>query len=158
VLEERAMPMIARIIMFLQTPPSTVFIFFIFWFILATLPMLVFIFLEQMCGERPLILYVSHLFFGDVLLFAFLGLIAGTGHLLLITASQWTYHVDVKRKIQSASCGPLTRISVTFHHVSAREGPSIDFHGELSQDQLALLNSWLNLPTELFAVIGVVGE
>jgi hypothetical protein len=30
VLEERAMPMIARIITFLQTLPSTVFIFFVF--------------------------------------------------------------------------------------------------------------------------------
>jgi hypothetical protein len=47
---------------------------------------------------------------------------------------------------------------VTFHHVNAQEGPSIDFHGELPQDQSALLNSRLNLPTELFAVIGVVGE
>jgi hypothetical protein len=47
---------------------------------------------------------------------------------------------------------------VTFHHVNAREGPSIDFHGELSQDQSTLLNSQLNLPTKLFAVIGVVGE
>jgi hypothetical protein len=47
---------------------------------------------------------------------------------------------------------------VTFHHVNAREGPSIDFHGELSQDQSALLNSRLNLPMELFAVVDVVGE
>jgi hypothetical protein len=47
---------------------------------------------------------------------------------------------------------------MTFHHVNAREGPSIDFRGELSQDQSTLLNSRLNLPTELFAVVGVVGE
>jgi hypothetical protein len=47
---------------------------------------------------------------------------------------------------------------MTFHHVNAREGPSIDFHGELSHDQSALLNNQLNLPMELFAVIGVVGE
>jgi hypothetical protein len=47
---------------------------------------------------------------------------------------------------------------VTFRHVNAREGPSIDFYGELSQDQLALLNSRLNLPMELFAVVGVVDE
>jgi hypothetical protein len=51
------------------------------------LPILVFIFLEQMCGERPLIPHVSHLFFGDVLLFAFLGPITGTGPLLLVAAS-----------------------------------------------------------------------
>jgi hypothetical protein len=47
---------------------------------------------------------------------------------------------------------------VTFHHVNAREGTSINFYGELSQDQSALLNSRLNLPMELLAVIGVVGE
>jgi hypothetical protein len=57
-----------------------------------------------------------------------------------------------------ASCRPLARIPMTFYHVNAREGPSIDFHGELSQDQSTLLNSWLNLPTELFAVVGGVGE
>jgi hypothetical protein len=47
---------------------------------------------------------------------------------------------------------------VTFYHVNAWEWPSINFHGELSQDQSALLNSQLNLPMELFAVIGAVGE
>jgi hypothetical protein len=73
--------MIARIFTFLQTLPSTVFIFFVFRFILAMLPMLVFIFLEQMREERPLIPHVSHLFFGEVLLFAFPGLIMGTGSL-----------------------------------------------------------------------------
>jgi hypothetical protein len=82
----------------------------------------------------------------------------GTDPFLLVAALQWTYHVDVEQKIQSASCRPLARIPVTFHHVNVREGPSIDFHGELSQDQSTLLNSRLNLPTELFAVIGVVGE
>jgi hypothetical protein len=40
----------------------------------------------------------------------------------------------------------------------AREGPSIDFHGELSQDQSDLLNRRLNLPTELFGGVDVVGE
>jgi hypothetical protein len=150
--------MIAWIFTFLQTLPNTVFIFFVFWFVLVTLPILVFIFLEQMRGERPLILHVSHLFFGDVPLFAFSEPIVGTGPLLLVVASRWTYHVDIEWKIQSASCRQLTRILVTFHHVNAREGPSINFYGELSQDQSALLNSRLNLPMELLAVIGVVGE
>jgi hypothetical protein len=72
--------------------------------------------------------------------------------------SQWAYLVDIKRKIKTVSCRPLARIPVTFHHVNAQEGPSIDFHGELSQDQSALLNSRLNLLMELFAVVGVVGE
>jgi hypothetical protein len=102
--------------------------------------------------------HMSHLFFGDVLLFAFPGPIAVTSPLLLIAESQWTCHVDVKQKIQSALCRPLARIPMTFHHVNAREGPSIDFHGKLSHDQSTLLNSRLNLPMELFAVIGVVGE
>jgi hypothetical protein len=46
---------------------------------------------------------------------------------------------------------------MTFHYVNARKGLRIDFHGELSQDQPSLLNSRLNLPMELFAVVGVVG-
>jgi hypothetical protein len=73
-----------------------VFIFFVFRFVLVTLLILVFIFLEQMRRERPLISHVSHLFFGDVLLFTFLRPIAGTGPLLLVAASQWTCHVDVE--------------------------------------------------------------
>jgi hypothetical protein len=47
---------------------------------------------------------------------------------------------------------------MTFHHVNTWEGPGIDFHGELSQDQPTLLNSQLNLLMALFAVVGVVGE
>jgi hypothetical protein len=47
---------------------------------------------------------------------------------------------------------------VSFYHVNAREWPSIDFHGELPQDQSGLLNSQLNLPMQLLAVIGGVGE
>jgi hypothetical protein len=46
VLEERAMPVITWIFTSLQTLPSTALIFLIFWFVLATLPLLVFIFLE----------------------------------------------------------------------------------------------------------------
>jgi hypothetical protein len=60
------------------------------------LPILVFIFLEQMRRERSLIPHVSHLLFSDVLLFTFLGSIAGTGPLLLVAAPRWTCHVDVK--------------------------------------------------------------
>jgi hypothetical protein len=81
------------------------------------------------------------LFFGDVLPFAFLGPIAGTGPLLLIAASWWSCHINVEREIQTASRKPLTCIPVTFYHVNTRELPSIDFHGELPQDQSALLNS-----------------
>jgi hypothetical protein len=110
-----------------------------------------------MRGERPLILHVSHLFFGDVLPFAFPGPIAGTGPLLLIAALRWSCHINIEREIQMASRRPLTCIPVTYH-VNAREWPSIDFHGELPQDQSALLNSRLNLLTELFAVVGGMGK
>jgi hypothetical protein len=79
VLEERAIPMIARILTSLQTLPSMVFIFFVFWFVLAMLPILVFIFLKQMRGEWLLILHVPHLLFSDVFPFAFPGPIVGTG-------------------------------------------------------------------------------
>jgi hypothetical protein len=103
--------------------------------------------------ERPLIPHVSHLFFGDVLLFAFLGPIAGIGPLLIVTL-RWSCHINIEREIQMASRRPLTCIPMTFYHVNAWERLSIDFHGELPQDQWALLNNRLNLPTELFAVIG----
>jgi hypothetical protein len=111
-----------------------------------------------MRGERPLIPHVSHLFFGDVLPFAFLGPIAGTGPLLLVTALRWSCNINVEREIQTALRIPLACIPVTFYHVNARERTSIDFHGELPQDQSTLLNSQLNLPTELFAVIGGMGK
>jgi hypothetical protein len=149
--------MIACILTSLQTLPSTVFIFFMFRFVLAMLAILVFIFLEQMRGEWSLIPHVPHLHFSDVFPFAFPGPIAGTGP-LLIAMSQWSCHIDVEREIQSASRRPFTYIPVTFYHVNAWERPSINLHGELSQDQLALLNSRLNLSTELFIVVGGVGE
>jgi hypothetical protein len=101
---------------------------------------------------------MPHLLFSDVFSFAFLGPIVGTGPLVLVTTSQWSCHIDVEREIQSASRRPFTCIPVTFYHVNVRERPSINFYGELSQDLSALLNSRLNLSTELFAVIGGVGE
>jgi hypothetical protein len=111
-----------------------------------------------MRGEWPLMLHVPHLFFSDALPFTFLGPIAGTGPLLLIAMSQWSCHIDVEHKIQSTSCRPFACIHVTFYHVNTWEWPSINFHGKLSQDQSTLLNSRLKLPTELFAVVGGVGE
>jgi hypothetical protein len=84
---------------------------------------------------------MSHLFSGDVLPFTFLGPIAGTGPLLLVTASWWSYHINVEREIQMASHRLLTCILVTLYHVNAWEWLSIDFHGELPQDPSALLNS-----------------
>jgi hypothetical protein len=46
--------------------------------------LLVFIFLEQMRREWPLILHVPHLLFSDVFPFSFSGLIVGTGPLLVV--------------------------------------------------------------------------
>jgi hypothetical protein len=105
-----------------------------------------------------LIPHVSHLFFGDVLPFTFPGPIMGTGPLLLVMALRWSCHINVEREIQTASRRLLTCIPETFYHVNAREQPSIDFHGELPQHQSSLLNSRLNLPTELFAVVGDMGK
>jgi hypothetical protein len=152
--------MIACILASLQTLPSMVFIFFIFLFVfvLVTLLILVFIFLEQMRKEWPSIPHVPHLLFSDVFPFTFPGPIAGTGPLLRVMTSQWSCYIDVEREIQSVSRRPFTCIPVTFYHVNARERPSINFHGKLSQDQSALLNSRLNLSMELFAVVGGVGE
>jgi hypothetical protein len=111
-----------------------------------------------MRGERLLISHVSHLFYSDVLPLAFPGPIVGTGPLLLIAASRWSCHINVEREIQMASHRPLTCIPMTFYHVNTRERLSIDIHGELPQDQSALLNSRLNLLTELFSVIGGMGK
>jgi hypothetical protein len=122
------------------------------------LPIQVFIFLNQMRREWPLIPHVPHLLFSDVFPFAFSGPIVGTGPLLLVAMSQWSFHIDVEYEIQSALRRPFTCILVTFYHVNAQERPNINFHGELSQDQSTLLNSQLNLSTELFAVVGGVGE
>jgi hypothetical protein len=102
--------------------------------------------------------HVPHLLFSDVFPFAFLGPIMGTGPLLLIVTSQWSCHIVVEREIQSVSRRPFTCIPVTFYHDNAWERASINFHGELSQDQSALLNSRLNLSMELFGVVGAVGE
>jgi hypothetical protein len=105
------------------------------------LPILVFIFLEEMRGERPLIPHVSHLFLSDVIPFAFSRPIMGTGPLLLVAASQYSCHLNVKQEIQSSSRRPFTYILVTFYHVNTKERPRINFHGELPQDQSALLDS-----------------
>jgi hypothetical protein len=67
-------------------------------------------------------------------------------------------HINIECEIQMALRRPLTCIPLSFYHVNARERPSIDFHGKLPQDQSALLNSRLNLATELFAVIGGMGK
>jgi hypothetical protein len=44
------------------------------------------------------------------------------------------------------------------YHVDARKRICVHFHGELAEDQTALFYRRLDLPTQLFAVIGGVGE
>jgi hypothetical protein len=111
-----------------------------------------------MHGQWLLIPHVPHLLFSDVFPFTFLGPIMGTGPLLLVAMSQWSCHIDVEHEVQSASRRPFTCIFVTSYCVNSWERLSINFHGELSQDQSALLNSLLNLSTELFVAVGGVGE
>ena len=45
-----------------------------------------------------------------------------------------------------------------FYHVDAGKRLCVDFHGKLTEDQTALFDRRLDLPTELFAVIGDMGE
>jgi hypothetical protein len=123
------------------------------------LSVLVFIFLEEMGGSRLLIPDMSYLLFSDVLLFLFSGPIAGISPLLLfIVASCKPCHIDSKHEIQLMLCRSIAIVQTTLYHVHAWERLSIDLHSILSQDQSTLHNSRLNLPTELFAVIGGVGE
>jgi hypothetical protein len=155
ILEERAMPMITYARMCFQALPSTALIFFILRFTLQTLLVLVFVLLEERKGSRPLISYVPYLLFRDVFFFPFLGPIAGISPLFPFIAT-WhrPRHIDAKCKIQLSSSRSVT----TLYHVDTWERLGIDLHSVLSQDQSALLNSRLDLSTEFFAVVGVVGE
>jgi hypothetical protein len=47
---------------------------------------------------------------------------------------------------------------IEFHHVDARKRVRVYFHGKLIEDQTALFYRHLDLPTQLFAVIGGMGE
>jgi hypothetical protein len=121
------MPMIPRILSFPEAFPSALLVFFFFSFALETLLILVLVFSQKMRGNRSLIPYMPHLFFGYIVPFFFLGSIAGIGLLLSWCVS---CHVNPERKIQLMTCRPV----VPFHHVYIREWLSINFHGVLSQD------------------------
>jgi hypothetical protein len=129
ILEEWEMPMVTCIFTLLQTLPSTVLIFFILRFILETLPVLVFVPLEEMGGSRPLISDVSHLPFNDVFFFPFLGPIAGIG-LFIPCIATWCRpcHIDAKCEIQLSSSRSVT----TLYHVHAWERLGVDLHGILT--------------------------
>jgi hypothetical protein len=155
ILEERTLPMIMCARMCLQALPSTAFILFILRFTLEMLLVLVFILLEEMEGSQPLIPYVPYLLFRDVFLFPFLGPIARISSLFpFIVIWRRPCHIDTKCEIQLSSSRSVT----TLYYVDTWEWLGIDLHSVLSQDQSDLLNSRLDLSTEFFAVVGVVGE
>jgi hypothetical protein len=114
-----------------------------------------FILLEEMEGNRPLIPDVPYFLFRDIFFFPLLGPIAGISPLFSFIA-MWRrpLHIDAKCKIQLSSSISVT----TLYHFDTWERLGIDLHSVLSQDQSALLNSQLDLLTEFFAVVGVVGE
>jgi hypothetical protein len=71
------------------------------------------------------------LLFSDILLLIFLGLIVWTDlSLPCVLMSCRSYHIDVERE----------NLVGTLHHVDAWEWLVVNLHGELPQDQLALLN------------------
>jgi hypothetical protein len=100
ILEERAMPMIMRIFLLLQTFPSMAFILFLLRLALETLLVLVFILFEEIGRSWPLILGMPYLFFCDISLSPFLGPIAGIG-LFIPGAAAWCKpcHINAKCKM-----------------------------------------------------------
>jgi hypothetical protein len=71
----------------------------------------------------------------------------------LATVVRRPYHVHIEREIKLTP-----RRVIWFHHVDARERLRVHFHGKLPKDQTALFYRCLDLPTQLFAVIGDMGE
>jgi hypothetical protein len=47
---------------------------------------------------------------------------------------------------------------IVVHHVDAGKRLCVHFHGKLTEDQTALFDRRLDLPTKLFAVIGDMGK
>jgi hypothetical protein len=153
--------MITCVLPSLQDPSSATLVFFAHRFVLKPLPVLVFVFLEQVCREWSLVTYAPHLIFSDVLLLSPLGPIAWIGLLfLLVVASCGTGHADVEREVQLAMCGPPPFIAVAglVDHIDIREWVRVDSHLVLTQDKSALFNSRLNLLAEFVAVFGGVRE
>ena len=146
--------MVVRVLLFFQLLLSVVFMFPFVYIVPLTLVVLTFLLVKKMRGKWSLIPHVSHLFLSNVLSFIISGPAPWTGLLFLLAAVVCRpCHVNIKREIQ------LTPRGVTMlHHVDARKRLRINLHGKLSQDQSALLDSRLDLPTEFFAVIGDVGE
>lgn len=88
--------------------------------------------------------HIPNLLLSEVFLFVPLGPIAENDLISsLFMAPCGPCHVDVERE-------NLTR---TFHHVDAQEWLASDLHCELPQDQSTLLNGFLDLSMEFFAII-----
>jgi len=111
---------------------------------------LIFIFFQKPVRNWELITDVTNLFFSNVLLpwfISILGPLARNGlPPLLITTVHRSSHVDLERKIL-AHRGKVWKL----HHVDLWEGLCVNLHRVLVQDQSALLNSQLNLTTQLLA-------
>jgi hypothetical protein len=76
------MPMILRILLLPEAFPSAPLVLFFFSLALEMLLILILVLSQKMRGNWSLIPDVSHLLFGDIVPFFFLGPIAGIGLLL----------------------------------------------------------------------------
>jgi hypothetical protein len=147
--------MITSILMLLQTLPSAMLIFLVFRFPLEALPVLVLIFPEKVRRGWTLIPYIPYSLLSNVFFFLFLGPIAGISLIFVGPASRChPCHVDAECEVQLSSCRPV----ILLYHVHTRKRLGIYLHGGLPQDQSALFDSRLYLPTKFLAVIRAVGK
>jgi hypothetical protein len=147
--------MITSILMLLQTLSGAMLIFFVFKFPPEALLVLILVFPEKVRRSWTLIPYIPYSLFRDIFFFLFLGPIAGTGlHIFGLMSQCYPCHVDAEREVQLPPCRPI----ILFYHVYTRKRLSIYLHGGLPQDQSALFNSRLYLPTEFLAVTRAMGK
>jgi hypothetical protein len=126
--------MIAGFFVLPQVLPGPALILLFLRFPMEALLVLILVLPEKIRRSWPLIPYVPYLPFCNIFILFILGPIA--------------------RIVQLSPCRPI----VTFHHIDTRERLSVDFHGGLAQDQSALFNSRLYLPTEFLTIACAVGK
>jgi hypothetical protein len=147
--------MITSILMLLQTLSGAMLIFFVFRLPPEALLVLILVFPEKVRRSWTLIPDIPYSLFRNIFFSLFLGPIAGISLFIVNLASRChSCHVYAEREVQLPPCRPV----ILFHHVYTRKGLSVYLHGSLPQDQSALLNSRLYLPTELLAVIRAVSK
>jgi hypothetical protein len=147
--------MITSILMLLQMLPGAMLIFLIFRFPPEALLVLILIFPEKIRRSWTLIPYIPYLLFCDISFFLSLGSIAGISLFIGgLVSRRNPCHVDAEREVQLSPCRPI----MMFHHIYTRKRLSVYLHGGLSQDQPALFNSRLDLPTELLAITRAVSK